>query len=880
MRTNYNNRGHLPRIAVGTMILVLLLLAGGAGAATPISSCTTIATPGEYVLNQNIINSSEGTCIAIKSNDVVFDGAGYIIDGIDIYSTFGVFVYDSTTGLPNVTVKNVTVTDWDTGIKYESVVNGSITNNTANSNREWGIFLQSSHNIMLIGNIASNNSEGIELIDSTSNTLSGNNASKNDYNGIRLAFSGNANNTFIGNIVNSNQGGIILGAGIYGGSTYNILNGNIVSNNGIGIMLPSFSNDNVVYNNYFNNTNNFEINNSTNTWNTTKTPGTNLISGQYLGGNVWANPGGTGFSQTCADGNSDGICDSSYTLDSNNIDYLPLAFNAGSGGGGNGGGGGGINGQVAYGPMTWNASNFPAFSNEVLTVLQPDLSSSQRTINLDELFYNTTMQVIQYKVNEANSSNSVDRGLDVNGVKQGSGSPAGYYGKLRWFAQSYVALNGKPNKLARLIIEQGTSSSESKTLAVGETWDIGGGWTLTAQSVDAKAVPRLAWLVLSKDGVMKDDKVVSQGDVYTYTENIAGESNVPLFVTYVDSIISGATSDMVQLRYTWAISTDIIEIKPMDTYGVFMVVDDGSGYDHTIKLWNDVSPVSLSRNSTINLFDGLYFVVNDSPSLEYYPQMAVISNGGDKGFVDDVALLQSNGWWAVKYNFNSAANGTADKWFPFGDGTAKPVVGDFRHTGTPSDVTLLQSNGWWAIKYDFNNATNGSVDKWIAFGDGTAKPVVGDFDHDGFKDDVALLQSNGWWAIKYDFNSATNGASDKWIAFGDGTAKPVVGDFNGDGFSDDVALLQSNGWWALKYNFNSVTNGSADKWIAFGDGTAKPAVGDFDRSGTQNDVALLQSNGWWAIKYNFNSATNGTADKWIAFGDGTAKPVVGDFNDN
>ncbi len=204
------------------------------------------------------------------------------------------------------------------------------------------------------------------------------------------------------------------------------------------------------------------------------------------------------------------------------------------------------------------------------------------------------------------------------------------------------------------------------------------------------------------------------------------------------------------------------------------------------------------------------------------------SGGGGNGFADDVALLQSNGWWAIKYNFNRATSGTADKWTVFGDGSAQPVVGDFSHTGTLSDVALLQSNGWWAIKYDFNNATNGGADKWIAFGDGTAKPVVGDLDHDGFADDVALLQSNGWWAIKYDFNSATNSTADKWIPFGSGTAKPVVGDFNGDGFADDVALLQSNGWWAIKYDFNSATNGSADKWVLFGDGSAQPVVGNFN----------------------------------------------------
>ena len=43
-----------------------------------------------------------------------------------------------------------------------------------------------------------------------------------------------------------------------------------------------------------------------------------------MGGNYWAKPDGTGFSQTCADANVDGICDDVYNLATNNTDYLPL----------------------------------------------------------------------------------------------------------------------------------------------------------------------------------------------------------------------------------------------------------------------------------------------------------------------------------------------------------------------------------------------------------------------------------------------------------------------------------------------------------------------------------------------------------------------------
>src|SRR3989338_4991527 len=49
---------------------------------TPISSCTTINSSGTYVLTTNILNSAS-TCINITTNNVIFDGAGYTIDGLD-----------------------------------------------------------------------------------------------------------------------------------------------------------------------------------------------------------------------------------------------------------------------------------------------------------------------------------------------------------------------------------------------------------------------------------------------------------------------------------------------------------------------------------------------------------------------------------------------------------------------------------------------------------------------------------------------------------------------------------------------------------------------------------------------------------------------------
>lgn len=68
-----------------------------------------------------------------------------------------------------------------------------------------------------------------------------------------------------------------------------------------------------------------------NSWNTTKTEAKavtniNIIRGRFMGGNYWAKPDGTGYSQTCGDFDKDGICDEPYVLEENNIDYLPLTL--------------------------------------------------------------------------------------------------------------------------------------------------------------------------------------------------------------------------------------------------------------------------------------------------------------------------------------------------------------------------------------------------------------------------------------------------------------------------------------------------------------------------------------------------------------------------
>ena len=270
----------------------------------------------------------------------------------------------------------------------------------------------------------------------------------------------------------------------------------------------------------------------------------------------------------------------------------------------------------------WNATNFAGFWYDIDDNTQTESLNivkfkDNRTIEKKDLIYTATRAAQRYKVFKEKGNNlTIEHGLDKNLNKPSSPSRGGYYALVGWMAEKYIAVNGKNNKLAKLILEQGTS--DKQTLQVGGSWELGDGYTLTAQSIDAKASPRQAWLVLSKDGKKLDDKVVEQGSVYTYSmKSLSGETDVPIFVTYADSVFAGQTSDMVQLKYTWVISTQVMEIKSSDKFGVFEVDSE-----QPLRLRNTAS-VSLSRDSTINLAGNMKFKVADSAEddVRFYPKI-------------------------------------------------------------------------------------------------------------------------------------------------------------------------------------------------------------------------------------------------------------------
>ena len=157
------------RNAIGIAILLMIQGYGGALGAT-ITQCGNIDSSGDYILGQDIWstgNMAVSSCINITSSNVVFDGEShYIIGNSAEVGTIGVYVNNPASIIINVTVKNVNVTRWDSGIYLKDSSDNNVTGNNASNNSN-GINLFNSSNNFIYNNYFNNTNNVI--IDSSIN---------------------------------------------------------------------------------------------------------------------------------------------------------------------------------------------------------------------------------------------------------------------------------------------------------------------------------------------------------------------------------------------------------------------------------------------------------------------------------------------------------------------------------------------------------------------------------------------------------------------------------------------------------------------------------------------------------------------------------------
>lgn len=277
------------------------------------------------------------------------------------------------------------------GVYFKDSADAVINGNWADSNGQTGIYvgatLLSDHRTLVSGNSAAGNAaSGLRLDRSARNTVVSNNLTANGQQGMILRESGD--NTIQDNTMEINYKGIFLYA-----SDNNTITGNSISDNNTGLTLSS-SSSNTIYNNLFENTTNFQVDTSPNTWNVAKTPGINIIGGEYLGGNYWSDYVGE-------DADEDRLGDTAYVIDELNQDNLPLMHEVWAQPPSADGDGTAVMQELTDTTVTWLISspstgsrvNFQNYSIQ----LPSGLSSAMVTINEAE----GTFYVEAYQVNES-----------------------------------------------------------------------------------------------------------------------------------------------------------------------------------------------------------------------------------------------------------------------------------------------------------------------------------------------------------------------------------------------------------------------------------------------------------------------------------------------
>lgn len=218
------------RVMKGFIGLVAILLLVGIVAATVGASASTVAAAGvQYVASSQSISDAPGggdcqnigvwdsgtkSCtinndlsfasaagIEIVSDGVTLNGNGHVMTGAGDGAADGVYL----SGRSGVTVENLTIDGFNSGISIDTSQNSTISRNQTGNSLSPGINLNNCSNNVVDGNTSNGDAVGINLNNSGFNTLTANTV-MNASGGDGISLEGSSNNTLTGNTSDMNAG--------------------------------------------------------------------------------------------------------------------------------------------------------------------------------------------------------------------------------------------------------------------------------------------------------------------------------------------------------------------------------------------------------------------------------------------------------------------------------------------------------------------------------------------------------------------------------------------------------------------------------------------------------------------------------------------------
>ena len=240
----------------------------------------------------------------------------------------------------------------------------------------------------------------------------------------------------------------------------------------------------------------------------------------------------------------------------------------------------------------WNSTNFQGFIHNESLSLEPQMfDDSNRTIGEGNLTYSTHSILRDYHVYS-------NENIEVNG--SGNYSIVGVLGK-----ECVLNTDTFTWMLSDLILEQ--NSTETKVLAINESWILGDGYSLKVLEVNVDG-NEVRFSLNDSNGELTSE-ACNKSSSFTVSADLGSGDNCSIFVTFLDNF----NSTHVELKYTWLISQENVKIDGRDEFGIFEVKHLTN---HNFTLINEEN-VTLSRGRTVPLFDDFNFEVENASNVLY-----------------------------------------------------------------------------------------------------------------------------------------------------------------------------------------------------------------------------------------------------------------------
>ena len=136
-------------------------------------------------------------------------------------------------------------------------------------------------------------------------------------------------------------------------------------------------------------------------------------------------------------------------------------------------------------------------------------------------------------------------------------------------------------------------------LRVGESLSLTDGWAITALEIDVDG--KKSWLSLTNDGEEVENVVVTEGNHFTYDEDLGASDDTEVMNFTVETVFAGMNTNLVKINNIDLISTDILDVESgdEDLYNDFEVDAD----DTKIEIINKDDDITFTKDDVTDIMD-------------------------------------------------------------------------------------------------------------------------------------------------------------------------------------------------------------------------------------------------------------------------------------